>query len=559
MAATLGRGRRRARRGLRRDGHGRAGLRGGRRAGASTRRGLVELHPHADPETWLLENPGWLSGGAYRWFRDELGREELDRARRGAASTSTSCSTSSPRRRRPAPTASIWLPALAGAMAPEWNADARAGWFGADAGAQPRPPAPGAARGQRATRSATSSTRCAAPAIEPREIVCVGGGAAGRLLVPDPRRRHRPAGRAARPTSRRRPAAPRCSPPPAPGCTRRWPTRRARWPGRAREPALPDPELRARLRRRCTRRHRAALRRAAAAVRRAGHWATRGLTSTAGPRSDAAASGDLDLLVVGGGITGAGAALDAATRGLSVALVEARDLAAGTSSASSKLFHGGLRYLEMGDFGLVREALRERELMLTRLAPHLVRPVPFLWPLRGRGLGARVPGRGPAALRHDRRRPLGAPPPPPPARALPEAPALRADALVGGVQFHDARGRRRAMVVAVARTAAAHGAHVATRVRVTGACATARSVASTRVDEETGEPLTLRARHVACAAGPWTDARARARRRAPRRTASCRPRASTSSSPASASRWTPACSPAPRRACCSSSPGRAAG
>jgi len=100
---------------------------------------------------------------------------------------------------------------------------------------------------------------------------------------------------------------------------------------------------------------------------------------------EAAASGELDLLVVGGGITGAGVALDAATRGLAVALVEARDLAAGTSSASSKLFHGGLRYLEMGDFGLVREALRERELMLTRLAGHLVEPVPFLWPLRGRG------------------------------------------------------------------------------------------------------------------------------------------------------------------------------
>src|SRR6266516_4403782 len=92
-----------------------------------------------------------------------------------------------------------------------------------------------------------------------------------------------------------------------------------------------------------------------------------------------------DVLVVGDGITGAGIALDAAARGLSVALVEARDLAAGTSSRSSKLIHGGLRYLEMLDFGLVREALRERRLLLTRLAPHLVRPVPFLFPLRHRG------------------------------------------------------------------------------------------------------------------------------------------------------------------------------
>ena len=92
-----------------------------------------------------------------------------------------------------------------------------------------------------------------------------------------------------------------------------------------------------------------------------------------------------DVLVVGGGITGSGVALDAATRGLSTALVEARDIASGTSSRSSKLIHGGLRYLEQLDFTLVREALRERELMLSRLAPHLVHPVPFLYPLTHRG------------------------------------------------------------------------------------------------------------------------------------------------------------------------------
>jgi len=88
-----------------------------------------------------------------------------------------------------------------------------------------------------------------------------------------------------------------------------------------------------------------------------------------------------DLVVIGGGVVGAGTALDAATRGLRVALVEARDLASGTSSRSSKLFHGGLRYLEQLEFGLVREALRERELMLTTIAPHLVKPVSFLYPL----------------------------------------------------------------------------------------------------------------------------------------------------------------------------------
>ena len=96
---------------------------------------------------------------------------------------------------------------------------------------------------------------------------------------------------------------------------------------------------------------------------------------------DRLASERFDVVVVGGGVVGTGAALDAATRGLKVALVEARDLASGTSSRSSKLFHGGLRYLEQLDFGLVREALRERELMLTRLAPHLVKPVSFLYPL----------------------------------------------------------------------------------------------------------------------------------------------------------------------------------
>jgi glycerol-3-phosphate dehydrogenase len=218
---------------------------------------------------------------------------------------------------------------------------------------------------------------------------------------------------------------------------------------------------------------------------------------------EAATSGDLDVLVVGGGITGAGAALDAATRGLRVALVEARDLASGTSSASSKLIHGGLRYLEMGDLGLVREALRERELLLTRLAPHLVTPVPFLWPLRGRGwerayLGAGLilydtigGARSVPRHRHLSRR-----------GALAVAPALRRDALVGAVQFHDAAEDDARMVVEVARTAAAHGAHIATRVRVTGIRSPGEVEA---VDEETGETLLLRAREVAGAAGVWTD------------------------------------------------------
>src|SRR3954467_11244048 len=184
---------------------------------------------------------------------------------------------------------------------------------------------------------------------------------------------------------------------------------------------------------------------------------------------EALTSGGLDVLVIGGGIAGAGAALDAATRGLRVGLVEARDLAAGTSSASSKLIHGGLRYLEMGDIGLVREALRERELLLTRTAPHLVEPVPFLWPLHGRGWERAYLGAG--LLLYDtiggarsgpRHRSLSQ------RRALAEAPALRRDALVGAVRFHDALKDASHMLAVVARTAAAHGAHIATRVRVTG-------------------------------------------------------------------------------------------
>ena len=91
-----------------------------------------------------------------------------------------------------------------------------------------------------------------------------------------------------------------------------------------------------------------------------------------------------DVIVVGGGVVGAGIALDAATRGLKVALVEARDLASGTSSRSSKMFHGGLRYLEQLEFGLVREALKERELSMSHLAPHLVKPLRFLYPLTRR-------------------------------------------------------------------------------------------------------------------------------------------------------------------------------
>ncbi len=215
-----------------------------------------------------------------------------------------------------------------------------------------------------------------------------------------------------------------------------------------------------------------------------------------------------DIVVVGGGVTGTGAALDAATRGLSVALIEATDYAAGASSKSSKLIHGGLRYLEMLDFGLVREALTERALLLTRLAPHLVRPVPFLWPLTHR-LWER-PYVGAGLLLYDtmggrravpRSRHLSR------TRALEVAPALRPDALVGGVQFYDAQEDDARMVACLARTAAGHGAAMATRVAMVGLLTLTPSGRVTGIrasDLLNGTDLQIGARHVVLATGAWT-------------------------------------------------------
>ena len=214
-----------------------------------------------------------------------------------------------------------------------------------------------------------------------------------------------------------------------------------------------------------------------------------------------------DVVVVGGGVTGCGAALDAATRGLSVALIEARDYAAGASSKSSKLIHGGLRYLEMLEFGLVREALRERQLLLTELAPHLVKPVPFLWPLTHRvwerpylaaglvlydTMGGR---RAVPRARHFTR-----------AGALRIAPALNPAAFVGAVQFYDAQEDDARMVAVLARTAAAHGAALATNVRMDGLIVADGRVTGVRARDllEAGGAWPLRARHVVLATGAWT-------------------------------------------------------
>jgi glycerol-3-phosphate dehydrogenase len=234
--------------------------------------------------------------------------------------------------------------------------------------------------------------------------------------------------------------------------------------------------------------------------------------SRLGPRRrDAAierlAGEPLDLLVVGGGITGAGVALDAATRGLSVALVEKRDFAAGTSSRSSKLIHGGLRYLEQRDFSLVREALHERALLLTSLAPHLVEPVPFLFPLRHRtwerayvgagiGLYDALAGRHKAVPRH-RHLSRGA--------ALGMAPSLRPDSLVGAIRYHDARTDDARFVVALVRTAVAHGALAVSGLRVEGIGPPQDGLRQVALrDTEEDRDLVLRARVVVNATGVWS-------------------------------------------------------
>ena len=219
----------------------------------------------------------------------------------------------------------------------------------------------------------------------------------------------------------------------------------------------------------------------------------------------------LDVLVIGGGVVGSGCALDAATRGLSVGLVEARDFASGTSSRSSKLIHGGLRYLEMLDFRLVAEALQERGLLIQTIAPHLIRPVPFIYPLKGRvwerfyaGSGVALydtlgllsgRSRGVPHHRHLTRRG---------ARKI--VPSLRKDALIGALQYYDAQVDDARHTMFVARTAAAYGASVATRTRVTALLREGERVTGARVvDLESGEEFDVRARQVVNATGVWTD------------------------------------------------------
>ena len=219
----------------------------------------------------------------------------------------------------------------------------------------------------------------------------------------------------------------------------------------------------------------------------------------------------VDVLVIGGGITGVGVALDAATRGLSVALVDKGDIASGTSSKSSKLAHGGLRYLQQGEIGLVYEALHERQRLL-RNAPHLVRTLPFLIPVMSKGGvvsrkigwalgkvmwmydltgGFRI-GKLHKRISSD--------------EVLRHAPTMPAERLAYGFIYYDAAVDDARLALGVARTAAAHGAIVATYAPVTaiepgaGAAPTVVTVAPVG-----GAPLRVSARVVVNAAGVWAD------------------------------------------------------
>ncbi|MBP1162970.1 glycerol-3-phosphate dehydrogenase [Rhodococcus sp. PvR044] len=222
---------------------------------------------------------------------------------------------------------------------------------------------------------------------------------------------------------------------------------------------------------------------------------------------DQLGSEQFDIVVVGGGVVGSGIALDAATRGLRVALVEARDYASGTSSRSSKMFHGGLRYLEQLEFGLVREALRERELSLSTLAPHLVKPLKFLFPITHRvwerpymaagiflydtmGGAKSVP-----AQKHLTR-----------SGALRLAPGLKRNSMVGGIRYYDTVVDDARHTMTVARTAAHYGAVVRTSTQVVGFLREADRVSGVRVrDSEDGSTTEVRGHVVINATGVWTD------------------------------------------------------
>jgi glycerol-3-phosphate dehydrogenase len=219
---------------------------------------------------------------------------------------------------------------------------------------------------------------------------------------------------------------------------------------------------------------------------------------------------EFDVLVIGGGITGAGVALDAATRGLRTALVEAGDFASGTSSKSSKLVHGGLRYLQQGDVRLVYDALHERQ-RLRRNAPHLVKLLPFMIPILTRdGLIPRRVARalGTAMWLYDLtggfrigklHKRLDAD------EAFAHLPTMPRDRLAGGYLYYDATTDDARLVLTIARTAALHGAVVVNRARVVGLTKRADDRVAGAMIDVGDRRCQVRARAVVNAAGVWAD------------------------------------------------------
>jgi glycerol-3-phosphate dehydrogenase len=224
------------------------------------------------------------------------------------------------------------------------------------------------------------------------------------------------------------------------------------------------------------------------------------------PALEVLGSQELDVLVIGGGVTGCGVALDAAARGLRTGLVEAEDFASGTSSKSSKMVHGGLRYLQQRDYRLVYEALHERQRLLNN-APHLVHPLPFLIPLFGKGgvVDATVARAYSVALwlydatggvrigrRHRR---IGA------AEAAAHFPVLKTDRLAASFLYWDAQTDDARLTLALARTAARHGAALANYSPVASLTERAGRVTGALLADGTE----VRARVVVNATGVWTE------------------------------------------------------
>ena len=217
-------------------------------------------------------------------------------------------------------------------------------------------------------------------------------------------------------------------------------------------------------------------------------------------------SHEFDILVIGGGVVGSGIALDAAARGLSVALVESDDFAAGTSSRSSKLIHGGLRYLEQFDFKLVREALHEREMMITEQAPHLVKPLSFVYPLHKKYLDRIYVGAG--LMLYDLLRGK--------LRAVPwhkhisfgemrnEARSLNPEIVTGGLVYYDAQVDDARHTVMVARTAMDQGAHIVTGATVTQITRNPDRVTGAVVSVD-GHSFNVKSKVVIAAAGIWNE------------------------------------------------------